>query len=408
MANEKPLINVLRKKTVNSENKLLLKLAYVNEMREASIAETQVYSNVHADSRSTATSKFDTEVEFPKKFNKKIPFWFMRQAGRYLPEFREARKNTGTFLDLCFNPEMAAEVTIQPIRRFNPSAAIIFSDILVIPYALGMDLEFIEKSGPRLNQLKSASELKDVSVIPEKLDKSYQAISRTCSLLPNDTAMIGFSGAPWTLACYMIDGSSKNNFALALSHAENNSSFLDDVINILIDAVVVHLSAQVKAGAEVVQIFDSWAGHLQKGHLQMNHPQSEKLLEKLVLKPAEKICASFKKLHPDIPVIFFPKGAGNYYKNIAEYLNCEGLGVDYNIDLEWAVENLAPHKVLQGNLHPEIMAGDFTTLEQQTRKIISTWGAGDNNFIFNMGHGMLPHTPVENVIKIAEVIRSYE
>ena len=237
------------------------------------------------------------------------PTWIMRQAGRYLPEYREIRSNAKNFLELCYTPKLASEVTLQPISRFDFDAAIIFSDILVIPDALGVKVEFVKNEGPKLKKISTDSDLKNLRTqnIKSHLKPVFEAIAQVKSKLDSSKALIGFSGSPWTLACYMIEGGGSKNFELTRKTAIHDEKFFGRLIEILTESVITYLSHQIIAGADVVKLFDSWAGVL---------PPSQ--LRKWVIEPTKKIVSEIKKLHPEIPVICFPRGIGMTYKEFAK------------------------------------------------------------------------------------------
>jgi uroporphyrinogen decarboxylase len=325
------------------------------------------------------------------------PIWIMRQAGRYLPEYRQTRSQIDNFLDLCYNPELACEVTLQPIKRFEFDAAIIFSDILVIPDALGIKVDFVKNHGPKLAEFDLQKDLKNLNLekIDEKLNKVYEAISLTRSRLDNDKALIGFCGAPWTLACYIIEGGGSKNFDKVREIALREEKLFGDLIKILTESLKKYLSNQIKAGADIVKIFDSWAGVLT--------PQQ---IEKWVIKPTQEIVEYLKNNHPQTPVICFPKSIGLNYEDFAREVDCQCLAIDQNLKISWAKDVLQEnhHKVLQGNLDNFLLAfGDKKDIEKEVRKILENFH--NKAFIFNLGHGILPQTPIENVELVLKIIR---
>jgi len=322
------------------------------------------------------------------------PIWLMRQAGRYLPEYRERRADAGSFLNLCYNPEFASEVTLQPIERFSFDASIIFSDILVIPHAMGVDLDYKEGEGPVLGKIDSAEKIKNLKLdeIEEKLKPVFEAISLTKSKLPEHTAMIGFAGSPWTVATYMVEGGGSKDFANVKKFAYENRKIFEELLDKLVDATSRYLVKQVEAGAEVLQIFDSWAGVL---------PEEE--FYDFVIKPTIKIIENVRAKCPDTPIIGFPKGAGVLYEDFVKETGVEGLSIDFTVPLKWAKENLQPHACLQGNLDPILLGANTGEFEQRAKNIINILGGGP--FIFNLGHGILPHTPIENVERLIEIVR---
>lgn len=322
------------------------------------------------------------------------PIWIMRQAGRYLPEYREIRSNVKNFLELCYTPKLASEVTLQPITRFDLDAAIIFSDILVIPDALGVKVEFVKNEGPKLGSF----ELRTLKTgnIENHLSPVFEALELTKSRLDKDKALIGFSGAPWTLACYMIEGGGSKNFELTRQKAIEDENFFAELIEILTQSIIKYLSAQIKAGATCVKLFDSWAGVL---------PVQQ--LRKWVIAPTKKIVTEIKKLHPKIPVICFPRGIAMNYEEFARSVNSHGLALDQNVERNWAKQNLQENlgQIVQGNLDNFLLAfGSKKEIEKEVLEILKTFS--DKPFIFNLGHGILPETPIENVEFILKLIRN--
>ncbi len=325
------------------------------------------------------------------------PIWIMRQAGRYLPEYRQIRSDVKNFLELCYTPKLASEVTLQPIRRFGFDAAIIFSDILVIPDALGVKVEFVKNEGPKLQKISNISDLKSLKAdnIKSHLNPVFEALSLTKSKLDRQTALIGFSGSPWTLACYMIEGGGSKNFDLVRQSAIKNEEFFSQLIEILIQSVIEYLSHQINAGADVVKLFDSWAGVL---------PPEQ--LKKWVIEPTKKIVSEIKKLHPQIPVIVFPRGIGVNYQEFAQSVVPHGLALDQNLEKNWVKKNLQENlgQVVQGNLDNFLLAfGSKKEIEKEVLNILENFSGYP--FIFNLGHGILPETPIENVELVVNLIR---
>lgn len=329
-----------------------------------------------------------------KEKTKRVPFWFMRQAGRYLPEYRELRKKHKDFLEFCYNPQAACEATLQPIKRFGIDAAIIFSDILVIPDAMGVDVSFEEGEGPRLSQVTDASYLKGLSInaLPDKLAPVYAAIKMTRAALPKETALIGFAGAPWTLACYMVEGKSSRNFNFVKKIATKDGLFFDRLIQLLTRAVIKHLDLQVKAGANCVQLFDSWAGAL-----------SDEAYTNWVVEPTIRIVTEFKKLHPDIPIIGFPRQSGTRFLSYAKETGIDGVSFDTSVPPEWVKAKLQPLCVPQGALDNNLLADNKEEALKEAKNILSI--LSDKPFVFNLAHGILPHTPVENVAALCELLK---
>lgn len=319
-----------------------------------------------------------------------IPFWFMRQAGRYLPEYREVRAKAGGFLNLCYTPELAAEVTLQPVRRFDVSAAIIFSDILVIPHAMGVDVRFETGEGPRLSVTRDIASIQKLQCDLNRLNPVSDALKVTRRELSKDKSLIGFCGAPWTVACYMVEGGSSRDYEGVRLFALSEEKAFSLLIDKIVESSVNYLSMQVKSGADIIQIFDSWAGVL-----------SENEFEKWVIMPTKKIVTQLKSLHPEVPVIGFPRGAGVKYKNYAENTGIDAVSVDVMTPMAWAKDTL--HKTLQGNLDPILLMKDKQEVVKETRAIINLMK--DKSFIFNLGHGVLQHTPIENIEAVCEEIK---
>lgn len=316
------------------------------------------------------------------------PVWFMRQAGRYLPEYRKLRESKNSFLDLCYDKKAASEVTLQPLRRFAFDAAIIFSDILVIPHALGIDVKFAPNEGPILQKIDSEQDLEICSFDEQVLLPVYEALKLVKQDLPEDKALIGFCGAPWTLACYMVEGRGNREFPAALKALYKNKIFFDKLIDKLTDVVIIHLKNQIKAGADIVQIFDSWAGILSADNFY-----------RYVVSPTEKIISSLKEFDKNIKIIGFPRGAGVLYKDF-QNAKPDAISIDQFTPLSWAKENLSC--VVQGNLDPLLLAYDKEGAVLYTKKILQLFNG--QNFIFNLGHGIVPETPLENVEAVIDEV----
>jgi uroporphyrinogen decarboxylase len=322
------------------------------------------------------------------------PIWLMRQAGRYLPEYRALRRQAGTFLELCYTPELAAEATLQPIRRFDLDAAILFSDILVVADALGCRVSFEQGSGPKLEPLlgrKDVSRLR-LAGLEQRLAPVYAALDRVRRSLPGQTALIGFAGAPWTLAAYMVEGGASAEFYAPRAFAWREPDAFGELIDVLSEAVIVHLGAQVDAGADVVQLFDSWAGIL---------PEPE--FGAWCLAPAARIVTRLKARYPGLPVIAFPRGAGARYRDFLAAVPVDGLSLDTTVPLAWARQAL-PDVCLQGNLDPAALLAGSEVACREARRIIAS--LGDRPFIFNLGHGVLPETDPATVTALVEHVRS--
>ncbi len=333
------------------------------------------------------------EKIFARHLSDKPPFWFMRQAGRYLPEYRALRKDMGGFLNMCYSPENASEVTLQPIRRFDMSAAIIFSDILVIPHALGYHLEFVTGEGPKLNPLESLAEYRktDEETMLTHLKPVYDALSLTRKNLADEKSLIGFTGAPWTVACYMLQGKGGKEFAVAREKIYSQPDLVRKVINQLSDTIALHLIKQIEAGANVVQIFDSWAAYAPLSHR-----------DELIYQPTKHIVDKVKAAHPNTPIIGFPKGLGYAAAEYVAKTGVDGLGVDMFSSLAEISHAVGDDVVLQGNLDPLLLASDKDTMIASAKEILSIMKG--KAFIFNLGHGMVPHTPIENVEALSELL----
>jgi uroporphyrinogen decarboxylase len=327
-----------------------------------------------------------------KRKANRAPFWFMRQAGRYLPEYRQLRSRHKNFLEFCYTPEAASEATLQPIHRFGMDGAIIFSDILVVPHALGANVRFEEGHGPILEPIRTAEALKKLNAneLEIKLAPVYQALKLTRAALPGEVALIGFVGAPWTIACYMVEGKSSKDFAQV--KALENQLFFPDMINILTEAAIQHAIHQIEAGAEIIQIFDSWAGLL-----------GGESYRQWVINPTKKIVAALKAKFPQVPVIGFPRQSGSKFLDYARETGVNAVSFDDSVPLDWVKNSLQPHMVVQGCLNPQLLANDKKAAIDETRNIIAA--LRDKPFVFNLGHGILPHTPIENVQAICEFIK---
>ena len=324
------------------------------------------------------------------------PIWVMRQAGRYLPEYRKLRAKAGDFLSLCYNSELAAEVTLQPIERFKLDAAIIFADILLIPQALGSELSFLEGDGPRLSRISNKNDilkLKPANSIHEHLEPIYNTVSLVAEQLSPKVALIGFAGAPWTVATYMIAGKGTKDQGPAHKFLKEDKDSFEMLINLLTEATILYLSKQIDAGAEVIKIFDSWAGSL-KGEDFVNY----------AIIPIKKIITALNKLHPDVPIIAFPREAGLKYIDFANETGANCIAIDQSVDPEWAATNLQIDSCIQGNLNPKHMVTGGKALLQETTKILDCFSNGPH--IFNLGHGITPDGKPENLQLMIDKIRS--
>ncbi len=322
------------------------------------------------------------------------PIWLMRQAGRYLPEYLEVRSQAGNFLNLCYTPRLAAEVTLQPIRRYGFDAAILFSDILIVPDALGQTVGFFEGEGPRLDPIGSAAQLSalEPSKAHLKYEIIFESVERIRAGLPDDTALIGFCGAPWTVATYMVGGSTSKDQAETRLFANRDPEGFGQLIDILVETSIEYLDGQVKAGADALQIFDSWAGSL---------PDDQ--FGRWVVEPTRKMVTELKKRHPDVPILGFPRGADALAQTFALETGVDGVSCDTAMPLEFIKEQLSGRTVVQGNLDPLLLVTGGAALDRRVNKIIET--LGPNPFIFNLGHGIIPQTPPENVARLVKLVR---
>lgn len=324
------------------------------------------------------------------------PFWFMRQAGRYLPEYRALRQETPNFLTFCYSPALTVEAALQPLRRFQPDAAILFSDILVIPDGLGQSVRFKEGVGPVLEPIRSEQDLdilKPARVL-DHLQPVFQSVQNLSVALSENVALIGFAGSPWTVAYYMVEGRSGQNGSTLLQWSHKNPEGFQKLIDILVDVSIDYLIEQIKHGAETIQLFDSWSGLLEGDSF-----------ERWIIKPTQKIVAGLKNKFPSIPVIGFPRGAGEQTIAYAQHTGIDGIGIDSEIAPDWARDQLQTLKTVQGNLDNQTLRTGGEKLMSETEAILRTLSGGP--FIFNLGHGILPDTPAEHVIQVAEQIHNY-
>jgi uroporphyrinogen decarboxylase len=325
------------------------------------------------------------------------PIWMMRQAGRYLPEYRATREQAGSFLNLCFNPELAAEVTLQPLRRFGFDGAILFSDILVLPHALGQTVAFEAGEGPRLDPLVDASGL---SRLASNLDeaivgKVYEAVARIHEQLPAGTTFIGFCGAPWTVATYMVAGKGGDDQVAARLFAYRDPQGFARLIDIIVEASITYLLGQIRAGVDAVQIFDTWAGVL---------PADE--FRRWCVEPIGRIVARVKAAAPGIPVIVFPKGAGLRLKAVVEGTGADAVGLDWTADAGFVAQSIQPKVAVQGNVDPIALLAGGEALDRAVDATLEAFGRG--RLIFNLGHGILPPTPIAHVERMVARVRNWK
>ena len=330
------------------------------------------------------------------EFTSQVPFWLMRQAGRYLPEYRELRRKAGSFLDLCFNPEMAAEITLQPVRRFDMDAAILFSDILVVPYALGQKLDFVEGDGPRLGAFQTIQNFEEIDF--DAFNKKLQPVYETIKLVKKDLdpkkTFIGFAGGPWTVACYMVQGRGDEKFINTKKFAFSHPEKFDHLIEKLVTTTSNYLLEQIKIGVDTIQIFDSWAGLL-----------PELYFDRWIIKPTRKIVNNIHNVYPGFPIIGFPRHAGYLYPQYAERSGVRCVGLDQYLSLGQTIRTFGDKVILQGNLDPVLLLAGGKALEIETRRILGTVGSA--NFIFNLGNGIIKETQPEHVSQLANIIKEY-
>lgn len=319
----------------------------------------------------------------------------MRQAGRYLPEYRELRAKAGSFLDLCYNPDFAIEVTLQPIRRFGFDASILFSDILVVPDALGQKLWFVEGEGPRLEPIRTIDELGafDEEAFLSHLAPVIETVRGLSSALPGEVTLIGFCGAPWTVASYMIAGRGTPDLAPIRAVAVNDPDRLQGVIDRLVTASISYLSKQVEAGAEVLQIFESWAQVLEG-----------EAFDRWSLEPVGRIISGVRERHPDVPIIAFPRKAGDGYRKVAEKLPVQAISIDPDLDLDWARETLQSKVSVQGNIDPNALIAGPDQIDPAVDRLMAALSGGP--LIVNLGHGIDKTTPIDHVHHLIDRVRS--
>ncbi len=323
------------------------------------------------------------------------PIWFMRQAGRYLAEYRNTRKKAGSFLDLCYNPDLATEVTLQPIDKFGFDAAILFADILLILDALGVDVQFVEGQGPLLSPIKNKRDINrisDTGKIHDKLYPVYDTIKNLKRQLPGGVPLIGFAGAPWTLATYLINGKGEQGSLTAKKFLIKNNNEFEEIIKLLTEATVEYLVMQIKAGADVIKIFDSWAGAL-----------NADMVRRYSLEPIKKIVNRVKSQFPEIPFIVFPRSVNTIYSDFSQIKDFDVLAVDQFLDRKWIAENIQPKKIIQGNLDPLFLTQDKVPLLKELKKITEDFE--NYPYVFNLGHGITPDARVENVSLVVDYVK---
>jgi len=321
------------------------------------------------------------------------PWWLMRQAGRYLPEYRQIRAKTRDFIELCLTPALAAEVTLQPVRRYGMDGAILFSDILMLPHALGQRLAFHEGEGPVLEPIEDHTGIArlDLAQVMPRLEPVLETVRRVSAVLSAQTAMIGFAGSPWTVATYMVEGGASRDFRRVKRWAYCDTQGFDALIEVLVQGTIEYLAGQIEAGAELVQLFDSWAGVL-----------PEAAFVRWVIEPTQRIVVALKQRFPGCPVIGFPRSAGLLYERYISETGVDGIGLDTAVPPGYARERLQPLATVQGNLDPVLLIAGGAGLEDAVAELRRTLGGGP--YVFNLGHGVLPETPPENVTALARLL----
>jgi uroporphyrinogen decarboxylase len=323
------------------------------------------------------------------------PVWLMRQAGRYLPEYRALRERKGGFLALVYDSEAAAEITLQPIRRFGFDGAILFSDILIVPYAMGQDLEFLAGEGPRLSPKLLDTTLESLHSVPQRLEAIYATVAQVKAALPADKTLLGFAGSPWTVATYMVAGEGSRDQHETRALAYRDPAAFQAIIDAIVAVTVEYLAGQVRAGAEAVQLFDSWAGSLAPAEF-----------ERWVIAPTAAIVAALRRQFPDLPIIGFPKGAGEKLAAYARETRVDAVGIDESIDPLWAANALPPGMPVQGNLDPLLLLAGGAELEKQTYRMLDAFA--ERPHVFNLGHGIGQFTPIEHVEQLLALVRGWK
>jgi len=325
------------------------------------------------------------------------PLWFMRQAGRYLPEYQEIRKNIGSFLDLCFNPSLASEVTLQPLKRFPEiDAAILFSDILVVPFALGYGVDFVKNEGPQLEKV-FLGVLKPFvkETFLKALSPIFETIRLTKKSLPPHKALLGFAGGPWTVATYMLEGGKSKDHAASKKAVFSNAKEFDQLIDVLVGSTIFYLKSQIEAGVDAIQIFESWAGVL-----------PEPYYERWIVAPLQKIVESLKQSFPEIPIVLFPKGNPSFYgKFFREPIHADALSLESVADFQRVCKEVPEHIVLQGGLDPQLLVVGGVEMFHEVDRILRIFS--NRPYIFNLGHGMTPDVPISHVEELIQFVKAW-
>jgi len=321
------------------------------------------------------------------------PMWMMRQAGRYLPEYRALRQDKGSFLDLVYDPDAAAEITLQPLNRFPQlDAAILFSDILIVPFAIGQNLTFIAGEGPRLTPPLAGASLDDLTPYPARIEPIYETVRKVRRQLAPEKTLVGFAGAPWTVATYMVAGQGSRDQSDTRRLAYADAGRFGDILGRIEAVTLDYLSGQVEAGAEALQLFDSWAGSL-----------SPAQFERWVIAPTARLVDAVERRHPDVPIIGFPKGAGGKLAAYARETGVDAIGLDETVDPVWAARELPETMPLQGNLDPLALITGGTELGTAVQRILDAFAGRPH--IFNLGHGILPDTPIAHVEQLIALVK---
>jgi len=322
------------------------------------------------------------------------PVWLMRQAGRYLPEYRALRAEKGGFLALVYDSDAAAEITLQPIRRYGFDGAILFSDILIVPYAMGQDLEFLAGEGPKLSPRLTDTALNALRAVPERLEPIYATVTKVKAALGPGRTLLGFAGSPWTVATYMVNGEGSRDQHAARAMAYRDPDAFQAIVDAIVEVTVGYLTGQVRAGAEAVQLFDSWAGSLAPAEF-----------ERWVIAPNAAIVSQLRVRFPALPIIGFPKGAGEKLPAYVRETGVDALGLDETIDPLWAAKALPEGLPVQGNLDPLLILSGGAELERQTLRILDAFA--DRPHVFNLGHGIGQETPLEHVEQLLAIVRGW-
>ncbi|GAB5352010.1 uroporphyrinogen decarboxylase [Qipengyuania sp. 483] len=324
-----------------------------------------------------------------------VPLWLMRQAGRYLPEYRELRAEKGGFLAMAYDSEAACEITLQPIDRFGFDGAILFSDILIVPHALGQHLEFLAGEGPKLSPRLVDAALADLTRDPSRYEPIYQTVRLCRQRLPEGVTMLGFAGSPWTVATYMVAGEGSRDQHEARALAYRDPAALQEIVDAISEQTITYLSGQIEAGAEAVQLFDSWAGSLAPDEF-----------ERWVIAPNARIVAALAERHPDTPVIGFPKGAGEKLPAYARETGVKAVGVDETLDPVWVARELPDGMPVQGNLDPLLLLAGSDRLEKRVNTILDAFAGRPH--VFNLGHGIDRRTPIAHVERLIAAVRGWK